>query len=105
MSQKIPEREDDDSTEYGDEEPPIRLYITMLDVAQARGVREESDGTIIGDEFARVGVPLLGGCEGCHATLGVYNAFPDKSGYWRCADCLGEGFETVEDFEASVREG
>ena len=41
----------------------------------------------------------MGGCEGCHATLAAYNAYPSTSGYWRCADCIGQtGFATVEDF-------
>src|SRR5262249_12631169 len=28
------------------------------------------------------GVDILGGCQGCHATIAVYNAYPSKSGYW-----------------------
>ena len=45
------------------------------------------------------GVDILGGCQGCHATIAVYNAYPSTSGYWRCADCIGDtGFATVADF-------
>ena len=30
-----------------------------------------------------------------------YNAYPSTSGYWRCADCIGDdGFATVADFTA-----
>ena len=47
------------------------------------------------------GVDILGGCQGCHATIACYNAYPSTSGYWRCADCIGEdGFATVADFTA-----
>src|SRR5262245_66256554 len=35
------------------------------------------------------GVDILGGCQGCHATIACYNAYPSTSGYWRCADCIG----------------
>ncbi len=47
------------------------------------------------------GVDILGGCQGCQAIIGCYNAYPSTSGYWRCADCSGEsGFATVADFTA-----
>jgi rubrerythrin len=46
-------------------------------------------------------VDILGGCQGCHAVIAVYNAYPSTSGYWRCADCIGEdGFASVTDFTA-----
>jgi len=49
------------------------------------------------------GVDILGGCQGCHATLGCYNAYPSTSGYWRCADCIGDdGYATIVDFTASM---
>jgi hypothetical protein len=49
------------------------------------------------------GVDILGGCQGCHATIAVYNAYPSTSGYWRCADCIGnDGYPTVADFTASI---
>jgi hypothetical protein len=45
------------------------------------------------------GVDILGGCQGCHAVIAVYNAYPSTSGYWRCAHCIGQdGFATVADF-------
>jgi len=49
------------------------------------------------------GVDILGGCQGCQATIAVYNAYPSTSGYWRCADCIGNsGYATVADFTASM---
>ena len=47
------------------------------------------------------GVDILGGCQGCQAIIACYNAYPSTTGYWRCADCIGEtGFATVADFTA-----
>ena len=34
------------------------------------------------------GVDILGGCQGCHASIAVYNAYPSKTGYWQCAECI-----------------
>ena len=46
------------------------------------------------------GVDILGGCQSCHATIAVYNAYPSTCGYWRCADCIGDtGFATIADFK------
>jgi hypothetical protein len=51
------------------------------------------------DDFYRCGVDLLGGCERCEATIAAYNAYPSKSGYWRCADCIGStGYATTGEF-------
>ena len=53
------------------------------------------------DDFARAGVEMSGGCQICGATIAPCNAYPSKSGYWRCADCIGDdGFATVADFTA-----
>ena len=49
------------------------------------------------------GVDILGGCQGCQATIACYNAYPSKTGYWRCADCIGDtGFATTAEFTASM---
>jgi hypothetical protein len=49
------------------------------------------------------GVDILGGCQVCHATIGCYNAYPSKAGFWRCADCIGDtGFATTAEFTASM---
>ena len=49
------------------------------------------------------GVDILGGCHGCQAIIGCYNAYPSTSGYWRCADCIGDdGYATVADFTAAA---
>lgn len=72
------------------------MAITILDYVK----------TVVGDkdiytaeDFAKAGVEMIGGCQTCAATLAPYNAYPSRSGYWRCADCIGDdGFSTVEDF-------
>lgn len=49
------------------------------------------------EDFYTARVPMLGGCEGCHATIGAGNAYPSRSGFLRCADCIDtEGFQTVQ---------
>ena len=53
------------------------------------------------EDCLRNGVDILGSCQLCAATIACYNAYPSTSGYWRCADCIGEdGFATVADFTA-----
>jgi hypothetical protein len=60
--------------------------------------------TYTAEDCLACGVDILGGCEGCHATIACYNAYPSKSGYWRCADCIGDtGFNTVEEFKEFER--
>lgn len=81
----------------------MAVPVTVLDVALARGAHEV-DGTINGAEFERVGLPIFGGCQGCGATIAAYNAYPSRTGYLRCRQCIGElGFATAEAFEAYER--
>jgi hypothetical protein len=50
-------------------------------------------------DFARSGVEMLGSCQSCHATIGPFSAYPSTTGYWRCADCIGNlGYSTVDEF-------
>jgi hypothetical protein len=72
------------------------MPITILDYVKSKA--GEKDSYSAGD-FRSYGVEMLGGCEICQATIAAYNAYPSKSGYWRCADCIGSnGFDTVEEF-------
>lgn len=77
------------------------MPITILEVAKARGAKIEADGTMTGQAFNDVGLDILGGCRTCGASIAAYNAYPTRSGYWSCHDCLSpaQGFSTVEDFE------
>jgi len=82
------------------------MSVTVLDVAIARGIQRDERGAYNGAEFHRVGLPILGGCALCGATIAAYNAAPSTSGYLRCANgCIGdEGFPTVEAFEEWAKE-
>lgn len=75
--------------------------VTILDVALAHGARQDAAGAISGAEFERLGLPMLGGCQGCAASIAAYNAYPSKTGYLQCKDCIGElGFATVAEFDS-----
>jgi hypothetical protein len=72
------------------------MFITILDYVKDQTGEKK---IYTAEDFAATGVDILGGCEICGATLAGYNAYPAKSGYWRCADCLcDDGFATVEEF-------
>src|SRR5215472_12096905 len=72
------------------------MPITILDYVISQ-VGEEDFYTA--EDFSAAGVAMSGGCELCSAAIAGYNAYPSKSGYWRCADCIGSaGFATVEEF-------
>ena len=76
------------------------MPITILDYVKS--VVGDKDLYTAGD-FLKSGVEMLGGCQGCAATIACYNAYPSTSGYWRCADCIGtSGYATVADFTASM---
>jgi hypothetical protein len=74
------------------------MPITILDyVKSVVGDKPVYDG----EDFLTAGVSIIGGCQSCAATIAAYNAYPSASGYWRCADCIGDnGFATVADFKA-----
>src|SRR5215468_2812495 len=72
------------------------MPITILDYVKS--VVGEKD-CYPAEDFSRLGVAIVGGCEGCTATIAAYNAYPSTSGYWRCADCINDtGFATVEEY-------
>lgn len=76
------------------------ITVTILDVARSRGIKSEKDGKIPGSEFDRVGLPMIGGCQHCGATIAAYNAYPSKTGFLQCSDCIADiGFGSVEAFE------
>ena len=75
------------------------MPITILDFVKAEVGDKD---TYTAEDFARNGVDMLGGCQGCGATLGAYNAYPSRTGYWRCASCIGDsGYATVEEFASA----
>lgn len=80
--------------------------VTILQVAEALGV-EENNGQISGGEFLKWDLPIMGGCQGCGATIAAYNAAPTTTGFLRCAsDCAdGYGYNTVEEAVAAMYDG
>jgi DNA-directed RNA polymerase subunit RPC12/RpoP len=73
------------------------MSITILDYVKAKIGDQD---TYSEHDHRHAGVAILGGCQRCHATIASYNAYPSTSGYWRCANCLGDtGFATIEAFE------
>lgn len=80
-------------------------YITIMDIALARGVQKDPRGGYSSSEFKRVGLSVMGGCVRCQATLAAYNAYPGRCGYWLCKSCVeNDGFETVDQFEQYTSE-
>lgn len=73
--------------------------ITILDLALYRGAAELPNGSINGEEIARVGLPIMGGCYVCGASVACYNAAPTRTGYLACVECVadGQGFDSVNE--------
>ena len=77
--------------------------ITILDYVRAVTGDKPSYS---GEDHWNAGVGILGGCEICFATIASYNAYPARSGFWRCGDCIGDdGYPTVEEFAATPPPG
>jgi uncharacterized Zn finger protein len=54
-------------------------------------------------DFTSNGVEVVGGCERCPAVIAAYNAYPSRSGYWRCAECIEDtGYSTAEEYRESL---
>ena len=79
------------------------MPITILQLAEFRGAKAEEGRMLNMAEFIRVGLPIAGGCEGCGASIAAYNAHPSKTGYLRCAVCIGAlGYETTEEANREI---
>ncbi|MFE0152833.1 hypothetical protein ACFWY5_37215 [Nonomuraea sp. NPDC059007] len=76
------------------------MSITILDYVAAKvGIKD----SYTSNDHVTHGVNIIGGCESCDATIASYNAYPSKTGYWRCAHCIGDsGYPTVAAFEADT---
>jgi crotonobetainyl-CoA:carnitine CoA-transferase CaiB-like acyl-CoA transferase len=74
----------DSAADLEDEGPRA---LTVLQLAEYKLGRP----AVTGADFEAAGLAMLGGCEDCHATVAAYNAYPSRSGYWRCAACIGDG--------------
>ena len=80
------------------------MTITILDLAIHRGAKVSEDGSINGAEIEKTGLPFMGGCCRCQATIAAYNAAPTTTGYIACAsECAeGIGYATVEEANADI---
>ena len=79
--------------------------ITILQLAEHRGAKRNAEGGLEDSEFHRVGLAIMGGCQCCHASIAAYNAYPSKSGFWKCADCIcDDGWETVQQANQDIFE-
>lgn len=77
------------------------MNITLHELAIHRGANP--NGPEANREYLRVGVPHTAGCESCKAFLEPDAAYPSKTGYVRCADCIGDlGYETVQEANADI---
>ena len=72
------------------------MVVSIKDLASFRLGREATNG----QDFWDAGLDILGGCQGCGASLAAYNGYPTKTGYWQCKDCVaasGQGWEEVQE--------
>lgn len=72
--------------------------ITVLALALFRGAKPETTGSISMGAIEATGLPFMGGCSVCGATVSAANSCPSRSGYLKCErGCIGDdGFETCE---------
>lgn len=52
--------------------------------------------------YEEANVPMVAGCQQCHATLSGSNAYPSRTGYIRCAECIGNSGYTLAAFAAEM---
>jgi hypothetical protein len=72
------------------------MPITVSDLCIHRLGLPDDVESINGAQFEQAGLPILGGCEVCEATIAAYNACPSRTGYLRCLDCIGDlGWDDV----------
>lgn len=74
--------------------------ITILDIAIAHGAKE-IDGGINMAEFDRLGLPFMGGCQHCGASIAAYNACPGRNGWLigTCCVLCEETYATVAEYD------
>jgi hypothetical protein len=85
----------------GAEPEAVDSPITIMEAATHMLGRSAMNGA----DYQEAGLPIMGGCEHCGASIAAYNAYPSTSGYLRCADCIGpDGYATADAFvKASQR--
>lgn len=77
--------------------------ITVLQLAEARASAAGLPLPRTGEDFNAVDLSIMGGCQRCAASIAAYNAYPSRTGFWQCGDCIGrDGFATAEEAEAWI---
>jgi hypothetical protein len=75
------------------------MPLTILDIAKAKGLKEDDRGISM-SAVEDLGLPFMGGCQVCKASISCDHAYPSRSGYLRCKDDIGnDGYENVADFD------
>lgn len=79
--------------------------ITILELAKFRLAKlDRATEQLNGQDFADVQLQIMGGCADCGASLAAYNAYPSRSGFWKCADDIGDdGWLDVAKADAEIR--
>lgn len=91
-------REDEDEKEVG--------MVTVMDLCLYRLGMDPDTPSMTYEEFQKASLPMMGGCQGCGATVAAYNSFPSTTGYLRCRDCIEDlGFKTVEEANQALFDG
>ncbi len=67
------------------------MAITVLDLALFRGAKLDDSGSISLGAIEDTGLPGMGGCVRCGASIAAYNAAPTTTGYLACAHGCAEG--------------
>lgn len=83
------------------------MSVTILEIARELGV-ESNDGVVNAAEIMKWGLPFMGGCQHCAATIACYNAAPTSTGMLQCVECAdgnGVGYATVDEAIAAIYEG
>lgn len=74
---------------------------TIYDVAVAANPGLRGRASLTGADFAALGLPMLGGCCMCGATIAAYNAHPGISGYL-VGSCCVEQCDVASTIEEAV---
>lgn len=71
--------------------PTQGILIRVYDLAVYRLKQlGRSTEQLNGQDFLDVDLQIFGGCEDCGASLSAMSAFPSRSGFWKCADDIGD---------------
>jgi hypothetical protein len=79
-----------------DRRKAMNTPVTVLECAEHILGREPQNG----GDFEKAGLPIMGGCEVCGASIAAFNACPSKTGFLRCKNgCIADqGYTSAEEF-------